>query len=346
MMRILIFIFLVLNAFFLKVNAQSPKQPESVNLKKLVVEGTVPGPDLWRVTDGNNELWLLGTLSPLPKKMKWNSKPIEAIIQSSQALMLPPSYFASLEGLGFLKKLSLVKSSIGIKKSPEKNKLIDIIPPDTYARWLNLKKKYIGNSRSIEKQRPIFASNKLFNKALSKTGLTKKTGITRKLTKIAKKNKLKIIRPNIKIKFDDPTSSIKKFKKSTLDDIACFSKTLERIETDLLTMSSRAKAWSYGDVKTIKSLPYIANNNTCQTALFESAIGEELGLKDSQIRLKEIWIEHAKSALKNNKTTFALIPISFLLEEKGVLFELEAAGFEIEIPSTLIDDTNFEAPVN
>ena len=337
-MQIFLFLLFLANAQLSLAVTETVKNTDSIDLNKLVVKGTVPGPDLWRITDGDNELWILGTLSPLPKKMKWNSKPVEEIINTSQAFMLPPSIFFSLKDIGFFKKLSLAKSAIGIKKNPEKEKLIDILPKDIYSRWLVQKKKYIGNSKRIEKQRPIFASNKLFDKALNKTGLTKKTGITKKLLKTAKKNKIDIIRPTIEVNLSDPKLTAKKFKKTQLDDITCFSKTLERIETDLSTMKARALAWSYGDVKTIQSLPYAANNSACNSAIFDSSLGQDLGLEDSQSRLQKVWLDHATSALKTNKSTFAIMPISYLLNEQGILKELEAAGFEIEVPSTLIDD--------
>ena len=338
-MRIILFLLLLVNTQLSLSVAETVKETESIDLKKLVVKGTVPGPDLWRITDGNNELWILGTLSPLPKKMKWNSKPVEEIIKSSQAFMMPPSLFFSLKDIGFFKKLSLAKSAIGIKKNPEKEKLIDVLPEGIYSRWLVLKKKYIGNSKRIEKQRPIFAGHKLFNEALDETGLTKKTGITKKLLKVAKKNKISVIRPQVEVSLSDPKSAAKKFKKTELDDVTCFSKTLERIETDLPTMKARAVAWSYGDVKTIQGLPYVANDSACHSAVFNSSIGQDLGLNDSQSRLQSVWLDHAKSALQTNKSTFAIMPISYLLNEEGILFELESAGYQIEVPSTLIDDS-------
>ncbi len=336
-MRYFLLFVISINLFFTPTLTFAQDIEEGVGLKKMVVVGTVPGPDLWKVTDGENVLWILGTLSPLPKKMKWNSKPVEETIKSSQAFMLPPAFFASLKGIGFFKKLSLAKSAIGVKKNPEKEKLVDILPEDVYARWLVLKKKYIGNSKKIEKNRPIFASNKLFSKALKKNGLTEKTGITKKLIKVAKKNDLEIIRPNIEIELADPKAAIKKFKKSEMNDIECFSKTLDRIETDLTDMAIRATAWSYGDVRTIQSLPHTANKGACDSAFFNSAVGQDLGLAESHARLNQIWIEHAQSSLEKNKSTFAVIPISYLLNEDGILKELKAAGYEVQEPITLTE---------
>lgn len=311
---------------------------DKVDLKKLVVKGTVPGPDLWRVSNGQNELWILGTLSPLPKRMKWNSLPIELVIQSSQAIMLPPSITFDFDDLGFFKKLSLAKSAIGITKNPEKEKLIDLVPHDVYQRWLRLKKKYLGRNKGVEKKRPLFAGHQLFKKALKKNGLTQDTKIAKKLLKVAKKHQVSVINPQLKLKLTDPKSIAKQFKKTAIDDISCFDKTLNRIETDLPTMKKRALAWSYGDVKTIQSLPYDSQDIACQTAFLNSSIAQDMGLEESRIRLQNIWLNHAKTALETHRSTFAIIPISHLLKEQGVLFELESANYQIEPPSTLTEE--------
>ncbi len=320
------------------VVAGAVEQHEGVDLKKLVVKGTVPGPDLWRVSNGENELWILGTLSPLPKKMKWNAQPIEAVISSSNAFMLPPSISFDLDDLGFFKKMSLAKSAIGITKNPEKEKLVDVLPKDIYARWLTLKTMYMGRNKGVEKKRPIFAGHQLFKKALKKNGLTEDTKILKKLLKVAKKHQVSVINPQLKLKLEDPKSIAKQFKKTAIDDINCFDKTLNRIETDLPTMKKRALAWSYGDVKTIKSLPYDSQDSACQSAFLDSTVAHDMGLKESQIRLQNIWLNHVKRALETHRSTFAIMPISYLLKGQGVLDELEAANYQIEPPSTLTEE--------
>ncbi len=324
--------------FLLVIQLQSISTPlhannksNSVALKKIVVQGTVPGPDLWKVSNGENVLWILGTLSPLPKKMDWNSKPIEEVIKSSQAFLLPPTVTAEL---GFFKSLSLAKTAIGVKKNPEKQKLKDILPADLYSRWLVLKNKYMGNSRSVEKNRPIFASQKLFDKALKKSGLTRDTGINKKLKKVAKKNKIEVVQPKIEVELDNPKSALKKFKKTEMNDLECFTKTIERIETDLNDMQLRAVAWSYGDIETIKSLPYVDDYQACTSVVLNSELAKDIGVTNIRSRLRTVWLDAAKTSLANNKATFAVLPITQLLNEESILNDFESAGYTIEAPNT------------
>jgi len=44
---------------------------------ELVVTGEQPGPGLWKVSKGDHVLWVLGTISALPKRMKWLKSSIE-----------------------------------------------------------------------------------------------------------------------------------------------------------------------------------------------------------------------------------------------------------------------------
>ncbi|KAA3644482.1 MAG: TraB/GumN family protein [Proteobacteria bacterium] len=274
----------------------------------------------------------IGTLSPLPKRMDWNFKPIEEVIQSSQALLLPPQLVMKFGDIGFFKKLSLATSVIGIKKNPDKQKLIDVVPDDLYARWLVLKKKYMGRDRGIEKTRPIFASQELSQKALKKSGLTRKTGVTKKIKKTAKKHKLEFIIPTVEVDLENPKAKLKDFKKSELNDLECFAKTLQRLEHDLVAMRTRAVAWSDGDIETIKSLPYVDNDQACNSAWLNSEIAQDVGITDIRARTRTLWLEHAKATLTKHKSSFAILPMSHLLSDDSILEDLESAGYKIDAP--------------
>ena len=180
------------------------------DVEQVIVYGVRPGPELWKVSDGENELWVLGTMALLPKKMVWHSELVEAVIENSQTMLLPPTADADI---GFFKSLSLMTSIIGIKKNPDGKKLKDVVPKDLYARWLVLKKKYMGRDAGIEKTRPIFASQELFYKAIKKTGLVSDTKVKKKVLKLAKKNKLEFITPTLNIEIVKPKAAIKNLKK-------------------------------------------------------------------------------------------------------------------------------------
>jgi len=320
-----IFFLLILFSF----NLYSNENLTHDTVEQVVVIGVRPGPELWKISNGENVLWILGTLSPLPKKMVWHSQLVEARLEDSQALLLPA--YATAE-MGFFKKLSLVSSVIGIQKNPNGKKLKDIIPEDLYARWVILKKKYVGNNRGIEKIRPIFAAQELFQKAVKKIGLVFDAGIEKRIRKIAKKNKLEFITPKVTLDIKKPKAAIKKFKKSEMNDLDCFATTLDRLEVDIKAMRQRANAWAYGDIAKIKALKYPDQNKSCGNAFLNTDVAQDTGITELPERLRNAWLEAAKKSLSKNKSTFAILPISILLKSNGYLDFLAAQGYTIEVP--------------
>src|SRR3546814_3226630 len=71
--------------------AAAPTPDDIVDMDAVVVSGVLPGPRMWRVSKGDNDLYILGTLSPLPKRMEWMSREVEDTIARSQAVIAPPS---------------------------------------------------------------------------------------------------------------------------------------------------------------------------------------------------------------------------------------------------------------
>jgi len=63
--------------------------PEKVD--EIVVTGERAGPGLWHVYKGAAQLWILGTVSPLPKDMTWRSTQLEKILDGTgQVLVAKP----------------------------------------------------------------------------------------------------------------------------------------------------------------------------------------------------------------------------------------------------------------
>ena len=58
-------------------------QPGDFELDEVLITGERPGPAMWKVSNGDHTLWIMGTLSPLPAKMTWRSREAEAVIGRS-----------------------------------------------------------------------------------------------------------------------------------------------------------------------------------------------------------------------------------------------------------------------
>ncbi len=300
-------------------------------LETIVVSGEQPGPGLWKVSKGDHVLWILGTLSPLSEKMTWTTKEIEATIADSQQVILGPSANFSVKG-GMIRGLFLLPSLMGARNNPGKEKLVDVVPADLYARWTVLKSKYIGKDRGIEKRRPIFAAHELYAEAIKRSGLSLDTGIGKAVRKVAKRNKVEVIEPRIELRIEAPGAAVKEFKKSALDDLDCFAKTMGRLETDIEAMKLRANAWALGDIEALQSLPYTDQMQACADAMLKASIIEERGLGDLQERLATLWLDTVDTALEKNQSSFAMLPLRHLLSDDGMLARLRARGYLVEAP--------------
>ena len=300
-------------------------------LEVMVVSGAQPGPGMWKVSKGENVLWIMGMQSPLPKKMEWVSRKVEQTIAQSDEVLFDTSVSVSTDR-GMFGNLLLIPSLYGARKNPDDGQLKDVLSPALYQRWLVLKAKYIGNDDSIEKWRPIFAAQELYDKAIKKSGLSSDNVVKPVVEDAAKEYKKKIIRPKLEVKIEKPKAVIKEFSKTSLADIECFSKTMDRLETDLSGMIERGNAWSIGDVEGLKKLSFTDQNQSCISALTNAAISQKIGFADIRQKAMAEWLKAADIALAKNKSTFAVLPMGDVLKPTGLLASLRAKGYKVEEP--------------
>ena len=315
------------------IDAAPPAASASVDsapaaLEQILVVGQKPGPGMWKVSKDDHVLWIFGTYSPLPIKMDWRSHEVDAVVGRSQEYLAPPS--SKLE-LSYFQTALALPSLIGVNKNPEGATLRDVLPADVYARWLPLKEKYLP--KGDERERPIIVANRLFGAAMHKAGLTSSTEVRKQVEKIVDQKKLKVTRTVLELKVDNPRQVIKEFKKSPLDDLACFSATLTRLETDIDAMRLRANAWAKGDIDGIRKLDFVDHQQSCSDVIRNSAVlREHPAFQGADVKLRAMWVANAEAALAKNASTFALLSMKDILDPKGLVAGLAAKGYTVEQP--------------
>jgi hypothetical protein len=232
--------------------------------------------------------------------------------------------------LGFWDKVAVAPSLIGVKNNPDGKTLQEVLPAHLYERWLVLKEKYIGKDKDIERQRPIFAAAELFKKAIAKSGMVPDDSVRWELENVVRVHNITTTKPIIQMELDSPRAMVKKFKKSALDDTECFARTLDRLETDLDAMRTRANAWATGDMEALARLPYPDQRAACGEAVINSELVHEQGWQDTPARMDAAWLAAAEAALANNLTSFALLPMPQLLRPDGYVAKLRAMGYQVE----------------
>lgn len=313
-------------------SAEAPPEAALATLDEVVVTGVQPGPGLWRVSNADGHVvWVLGTLQPLPARMEWVSREVEETLRESQELILRPTAKMDVQ-VGFFGALTLLPSALGARKNPEGARLEEVVPAEDYARWLVLKRRYLGRNRGVEKQRPLLAAQKLYAKAIRKSDLRNDDTVSKAVHKLAKRLKLTITQPDVEVVITDPRQALKEVKQDALDDLACFRSTLERLETDLGDMRARANAWATGDLEVLRSLPYEDNNRICANAFLNAEFARKRGLSDVRQRARAAWLAAVEKALARHASTVALVGIGELLQPDGVLAHLSARGYTVEAP--------------
>lgn len=332
--------------------AHSTEQPtdalQTAVLDEVLVTGEQPGPGLWRISKGDRTLWILGTYGPLPKKMTWRSREVESVIAESQRVVRWVQWDTDVD-VGFFSGLAALPQIFTAGNSPEGATLQDVLPADTYEQWLPLKAKYIGRDKGVEKLRPAFAAMELRSEAVKAAGLSSDPPIWPAIRRLSKKHKVKVLEPTVKmeIKFDKPRAVIKKFKKTQLADVECFTESIARLEDDVDAMKARANAWARGKVDVLRKISPPDPSADCaqmlQRALLQGTLADDVGARETMDRMvaefervaeeqNELWLHTVENALHDHTSVLAIAPIDMLFNAQGPLQKLRERGYEVDEP--------------
>lgn len=318
-------------------SSSSAPTPSPINaplLQSVTVTGEQPGPGLWKISKGDHVIWVLGTVTPLPKRMEWRSQEVEQTIAHSQEVLEAPSAEVKVDA-SFFGKLMLLPSVYSARKNPDGANLQQILPPEMYARWESLKQQYFGNDRGVEYWRPIVVALKLYQKALDKAGLTNRNDINKAVFKLADKHDVKRVPVKYKLVVEHPREALDTIKQTNLHDISCLNQTLDTVQNDMGALTARANAWSTGDIQTLRGYAVNGRHESCVIAVINADFAEQLGLHDLPQRMEQAWLDAAEAALIRNTQTFAVLPMDQVLSQDGFLARLKAKGYSVQSPDKL-----------
>jgi len=316
-------------------SAQNIPQPEPKTLETVVVTGRLPGPGLWQVTNGDKVLWLMGVVSPLPKNMVWDSAEVEAIVAEADEIIAPGTAEPEISASDMFKMALLARSAIAATKLPDRKVLQDVLPGPVYARWVVLKKKYMGGDRKVERSRPMFASQDLYFSAISSAGMTRANIVWDRIAEIAETNDVPVTQTLIKyplaIDKNAYKTGIAALAESRIDDHDCFTKTIDGLEADLEIMKRGANAWAIGNFDMLRRLKYSEVRPACKQT-YDVVMGFQ---KKPELagRVSAAWLAASEHALQRNKVTFAVLPIDQMIGVDGLIGQLKALGYVVIEPN-------------
>lgn len=280
---------------------------------EVTVTAERPGPRLWRVTNGANTLWILGTQAPLPRGMRWRSAEVEAAIAASNEVF--GAYSVSLSMIGL--------------QPVEPQPLQRVLPRKVYARWVAMRDKYIDPGIRTEDLLPASAALLLQASAYERAGLTSTDDLWRSIYGLARLHDVPVRSQEFEI---DRQSREKVSQRQAREaGVRFLMHTMDRLETELAASTRRANAWADGDLPTLMQLA--PSDESYAEALARSwpFLGAEE--VDRIIEIEDSRLAAAYDrALRRNRTTFAALPMHLLTKRSGVLSILAATGYQIEQP--------------
>jgi uncharacterized protein YbaP (TraB family) len=294
--------------------AESPTQ-----LDELVVTGDRAGPGLWHVHRGTAHMWVLGSISPLPKGITWRATEVEKVLGSTDRVLVPKP----LE-IGIVRILWLLVTERSLIMVHGGKRLRDVLPADLRARFALDRSRYTSDADKWEHFRPIVAAAFLQQAALHQAGLSARIDLGAAVRSLAKKHDVRV--EEVKVAgIGDVLEALKDMPPTT--ENTCVQASLATVERDLPRLMDRARAWATGDVERIESLPEPAEVAACLAALDSgAAAGDLLG------RVRNAWLDSMKKYLQAGGTTLAVVNMDLLLGRGGLLDALRAQGYEVEAP--------------
>ena len=155
----------LLTAGSLSIESRADQPPQV--LDEMVVTGERTGPGMWHVHGGAGQLWILGSMSPLPKGITWRSTQVEQVLGGTNHVLIQKPF-----EIGIVRILWLLITEHKLLMVGGGKRLVDVMPADLHARYAVQRAKYTGDPNKWERFRPLVAAAFLEQAAFHKVGLS------------------------------------------------------------------------------------------------------------------------------------------------------------------------------
>jgi uncharacterized protein YbaP (TraB family) len=288
-------------------------------LDEIVVTAERAGPGMWHVHRGAANVWILGSISPLPRDITWRSKQVEFVLESTSQVLVQKPLEISIPRILWMLIADRKYLMVGGGK-----RLKDILPPDLYRRFAAQRSNVGEDADKWERYRPIVAVAFLQRDAFHQVNLSMRLDLGAALRVLAKKHGVRI--EEIKVAgVSDMLEALKTMPAAT--ERTCVEASLTTIESGLPRLVDRAQAWAVGNVERIENLPELKDVDACRSALDAGK-----GALDVIGRIRQTWLENIEKYLRSAGTTIAVVNLDMLLERGGLLDALRGKGYEVDPP--------------
>jgi uncharacterized protein YbaP (TraB family) len=317
-MRIATAVFIAASAAARLAGAEGAEQPPPA-LDEIVVTAERAGPGMWHVHRDAANVWILGSISPLPRDITWRSKQVESVLESTSQVLVQKPIEISIPRILWMLIADRKVLMVGGGK-----RLKDVLPPELHARFAAQRSKVTDDQDKWERYRPIIAAAFLQQAAFHQVNLSMRLDLGAALRNLGKKHGVRV--EEIKVAgVSDMLEALKTMPPAT--ERICVEASLSTVESGLPRLVDRAQAWASGNVERLESTPELKEVDACRNALDAGK-----GAFDVIGRIRQTWLDNIEKYLHSAGTTIAVVNLDLLLERGGLLDQLRAKGYEIDAP--------------
>jgi uncharacterized protein YbaP (TraB family) len=288
-------------------------QGVSTVVQELEVVKHLPGPALWRVTRGDSEVIILGSLQPLPHLLVWDTSRVANALDGAKALLLPPQ-----PKFGVLDAVGMIFNRGAFELHGET--LTTVLPPSERARYEHVLALIHAKPDKYQHLKPVVAGSLLIGDWRRAAGLSDAKPMST-VVKLAQEDHVPIRHIG---DFDAAPLARNISQMSPSANLACFDAAMDDIDRESARAPANAKAWAVADLKAI--------GQSYTISVFERCLMQSPGFQGLLERGMSEGMQAIEQALQQPGKTVAVIDLNFLLRPNGVLDRLKAKGDTITLP--------------
>ena len=295
------------------------------------------GPAIWGVSKGNNVLWIVGSVSPIQKDLKWNSANVTELMKTARVFIADKRSVNIEKGLPILRLLQVDwLEHHQWRENPHGAVLSNILPNSIYEQWLQLWGKYGNGHNPPDRLTPYYAQRILYKRFRDHYGL-KERYVDHALIHIARQDGLRIKHP---VLIQDVSHFEKAFlrirKQQDGDHFACFRATLGRVAHDYSKIYYRAQAWAVGDISQLEYLKPTSRHSCYWNSTYRAAYTKEYG--GQNLRFKHRLVDYYGMIIRKYPVAVTVLPINILLSAKGFIYQFRKLGYGITDPQGITNN--------
>lgn len=297
--------------------AQAPAPEQwAEEIETVTVTGAAKSPPVWRVRRGDGEVWILGTVGPMPETLVWNKASMAALVRGAHTLLLPPQ-----PDVGLVDAAWFYLWHGDLLRQPRGQTLEASLPRPLQDRFAAARALAGQDADRYASDVPLVAAMRLQRDFNDARHLSRREP-RRSVEDQARRAGLKITRMG---SFDLMPTVRAVLALDGARQQPCLDQAVGDIDRQAANASAAAEAWADGDVAAIKAHYAETRVIECVTAASQQAAAINALSVDLIVRGLD-------GALKQKGKSVTVIGIGPLLRRDGVLEKLAALGASIDHP--------------